>query len=226
MNLVFIPGWSFSKTIWQRQEEYFSGLGFKVSLWDLDELDKLFTQVKLTDMVFVAWSLGWYRLLYLLKEDIGQPRAIVGVSGALKFRPSLMRLMLNDFNKDSAFFLARFDSWLFSAQERALPDFLALKNFISANRIVDAAYLCEGLSFLKTADISDCALSAKCQFLLLSGREDLVCPVDDVLGLKKYFPEAEFSIFENTGHMPFLTHEADFNRVLLNYLKKLNSNVG
>lgn len=219
-DLVFIPGWSFRATIWQRQRDYFSNLGFKVKLCDLDGLENLLAKIKLTDTIFVAWSLGWYKLLSLLKVSLHMPKAIIGISCASRFRPSLIRLLARDFNKDSVIFLERFDSWLFSPYDTARKNFSDLKGFISSNRIVDSAYLLEGLSFLRAACYFDGLAESKTNFFLLNGREDLICPVDGVLSLKKYLPAVEFTIFENTGHIPFLTCENDFNRVLLSYIKK------
>lgn len=54
--------------------------------------------------------------------------------------------------------------------------------------------------------------------LIIAGRWDITYPADQVERLKGVFPDAEFEIFEQSGHMPFISESAKFNEHIEQFL--------
>lgn len=54
--------------------------------------------------------------------------------------------------------------------------------------------------------------------LIVAGRWDITYPVDQVERLKGVFPDAEFEIFEWSGHMPFISESDKFNEHIEQFL--------
>ncbi len=56
--------------------------------------------------------------------------------------------------------------------------------------------------------------------LIVWGRNDIIIPLTEGELLKKLIPHAQLNIFENVNHAPHLEKTDEFNRVLLDFLKK------
>jgi len=173
----------------------------------------------LEESVFVAWSLGWFKLLSVLKDAPHLPRAIVGVGAGVRFRKPLMRLVIRSFQKDAAKLSEDFASWLFSAEEKSSPNFNAGWSFILRNRQDVRENLWEDLLFLQDVDLSGYLGNFNIPVLLISGTDDVVCPLDEAVELKRRLPEAELEFIE-AGHVPFLTKRDEFNEITGKFLSR------
>lgn len=220
-RIVFLPGWSFKAQVWAEQEKYFSGLGFRAILCELEELDGYIKSTKLEETVFIAWSLGWFKLLDILKSSPSLPCAIVGVSAAIKFKKSLLRLMIQEFKKDHGRVLLDFESWLFSLEEKGSPIFAILNRLISQARINDKERLLMDLLFLQAIDLEDFLSTLHLPVFLVSGNKDIICPIDETVHLNSVLPDSQIKVME-AGHIPFLTSSAEFNRCIGSYLKRFS----
>lgn len=216
-NIVFLPGWSFKPDIWQRQKDYFARLGFNIILSDPENLNECITKIKLPESVFIVWSLGWFKLLSLLKDVKVFPSLIVAVASSVQFKKSLIRLIIRRFNKDRRILLEDFNRWLFSEEERLSLTFNQEWDFILRNRINDSQRLYNELLFLQDIDLSNCLVNFHIPVLLISGSKDLICPLDETMRLKRYLPQAEIQIMDS-GHMPFLTQMNRFNEIVREYI--------
>ncbi|MDP1853140.1 MAG: alpha/beta hydrolase [Candidatus Omnitrophota bacterium] len=219
-TIVFLPGWSFKAQIWAGQEKYFSELGFRTILCELEELDGYIKSTRLEETVFIAWSLGWFRLLDVLKSSFSLPCAIVGVSAAIKFKKSLLRLMIQEFKKDHRKALSDFDSWLFSPEEKDSSGFGILNGLIAQSRINDKERLLRDLLFLKALDLEGFLTTFRLPVFLVSGNKDIICPIDEAMHLKPVLPDSQIKVME-AGHIPFLTSSAEFNHCIGSYLLSL-----
>lgn len=220
-TIVFLPGWSFKAQIWAQQEKYVSGLGFRAILCELDELDSYIKNNRLEETVFIAWSLGWFRLLEVLKKSSSLPCAIVGVSAAIKFKKSLLRLMIHEFKKEPRKMLSDFENWLFSQEEKDSPAFAILSALIPRARINDKERLLKDLLFLKDADLEGALTVFRPPVFLVSGNKDIICPLAEAVLLNSALGNSQIKVME-AGHAPFLTSSAEFNRSIGSYLKGLS----
>lgn len=219
-NIVFLPGWSFKADIWREQKDYFSRLGPKIILCEPRDLENCLKNIKLEETVFIAWSLGWFRLLELLKDSASLPRAIIGVSSAIRFKKPLIRLIIREFQKEEQKLLSDFNTWLFSEQERKSAQFNKWNKFVLSCRITDKNRLLADLFFLKSIDLGGYLGKFNIPIFLISGREDRIFPLGEALRLKESLPKAEITIMD-AAHMPFLTKGDDFNGVLEVYIKRV-----
>lgn len=58
----------------------------------------------------------------------------------------------------------------------------------------------------------------KIPVLIIAGRWDITYPADQVERLKGVYPDAEFEIFEYSGHMPFISEKDKFNQLIEQFL--------
>jgi pimeloyl-ACP methyl ester carboxylesterase len=218
-NIIFLPGWSFKASIWERQSAYFSSLKYNVTICELESLTERLKNIKLEKTILVAWSLGWFKLINELEKCCFLPRAIIGVASSLRFRPSLIHLIIRRFEKDVHSLFYDFDSWLFTSRERQNLTYKD-KQFLSKNRISSKHKLLEGLLFLKHIDLSKILPKLDIPILLISGREDIITPLDEAVKINYILPNSQLEIM-NTGHMPFLTQEEEFNQLVTAYIKEI-----
>lgn len=54
--------------------------------------------------------------------------------------------------------------------------------------------------------------------LIIAGKWDITYPVDQVGKLMEVYPNAEFKIFEHSGHMPFISESDLFNQCIEQFL--------
>lgn len=219
MNLIFLPGWSFKAKIWRRQGDYFSRLGFKVILCELENLEECLKNVSLSKSVFIAWSLGWFRMADILSGR-ESPLAVVGVSAGVKFKKPLIRLIRRQFEKGPDKLLTDFNTWLFSEAEKKTVNFATWNDAVLKNRLADKKKMRADLLYLANVDLSQQLAGFNTPTLLIAGKDDAICPLDEALELSRVLPNAKTEIM-HTSHLPFLTKEAEFNRLLEAFLRGL-----
>ncbi len=213
-NIVFLPGWSFTAGIWKVQAEYFASLGFNIISCEPEDIAYCLKNIEINKSVFVAWSLGWFKLAAALQKEKTLPCAVVVVSGAIKFKGSLLRLIIRDFKKDAESLLVNFNQWLFTDKERVNSGAFRELNFISSNRISNQDKLLADLLFLRNISLDNyLSCFSNVSVLLIAGRYDAICPLDATVELGRRLPRAEFKILD-TGHIPFITKADEFNKII------------
>ncbi|MEK6715172.1 MAG: alpha/beta hydrolase [Candidatus Omnitrophota bacterium] len=220
-NIVFLPGWSFSAGIWERQKDYFSRLGFNIILCQLEDLGECLKAIELEETIFIAWSLGWFRLLDILKDKKSLPQAIVGISAAIKFKNSLIRLIIQSFKKNHKKLLTDFDSWLFSERENKSANFNKWNELILRYKIKARDSLLEDLLFLENIDLTPYLHRFNTPILFIAGKEDIICPLDESVKLSNALSKSKIEIMD-TGHIPFLTKSGEFNKIVERYIRKVS----
>ena len=57
--------------------------------------------------------------------------------------------------------------------------------------------------------------------LVIWGKKDMYVPYKYATDQKEIFPEAEIVLFEDSGHWPFIDNPAEFEKILIRFLKKI-----
>jgi len=70
-------------------------------------------------------------------------------------------------------------------------------------------------------DSSDLLSSMDFPVMVVAGKEDKFIPLTEAKKMAAQLPEGELHVLENAGHLSNLEAEAEFNRLLLDYLKRL-----
>jgi len=220
-NIIFLPGWSFKAGIWQRQKEYFFKCGTNVLLCDLEKLKDCLDSIDISRTVFIAWSLGWFKLVDYLSAKKQMPSALIGVAPALCFQKPLVRRIIQSFKKDPDALLSSFDGWIFSPKEKISAEFFRQCDFLKKNRQDDNEELLKYLFFLKDIDLSGCFDGFTAPVLLISGKEDIICLSKEARMLREHIPHAVIEEMD-AGHLPFLTNSEAFNAAIHNFINNLS----
>lgn len=77
-----------------------------------------------------------------------------------------------------------------------------------------------GLEALSRIDLRHALASLDIPVLIIHGNMDQICPVGAAHYLANKIKKAELKIFDKAGHAPFLTEASEFNKLIIDFLKR------
>jgi len=83
-----------------------------------------------------------------------------------------------------------------------------------------AAALDAGMQLLLTTDLRKQASDIACPVLVLGGERDTLIPNKALSVMSELFSNAEFSVIQQAGHAPFLSHADEFIQAITNFCFK------
>lgn len=230
-KLVFFHGWGTTGGIWRRQLKAWSNQGVLVSAptfptWEVPRLASYLREFSLSETVLVGWSLGGMLLLEALSRGLPAPAGLVLVAASASFvqrpdypvgqPPAAVRALRRAVRADATGGLADFAGRCLAPGEGDFQDVI-LPEF----QPIDAgADLADGLDYLLTADLRPLLSRIRARCLILQGDQDAVAPPAQAEVLRRGLPDARVVKFAGAGHVPFITHAAEFNLVLQNFLEE------
>jgi pimeloyl-ACP methyl ester esterase len=240
--IVFIHGWSFDSGIWLRQTSEFDR--YRIITLDLpghgkSEYKKYTDIVK--DLHFIFNKLGLSKV-NIIGHSFG---GLVGLNFVLKYPELLEKVIFigtnakfvscpqypfglseNEVNKLRGFIssnypeiLLVFMRWLFTKEERGSNDFREIWNLVSKRTTwPDKEALGEFLDIIEKEDLRSKLSKINLPTLIISGSNDPICPIGVADYLNKQIKHSKVELFDNCGHLPFLTKPQRFNRLVNEFL--------
>lgn len=195
-------------------------------------------------VVGVGWSLGAQALLAIAAEEKKKFKALVLVAATPCFlekedfqwgQPrALVKRLILDMKKDAASTVERFYALNFSDAERKTA---AAEEFVKRYRfpgpvncegetpgcipVFDYAGITTALEALFNTDLREQLKKVSVPVLLIHGGKDTVTPVGASRFLESRMKVASLTVFEDSGHAPFITEPERFTRTLRGFLEIL-----
>lgn len=246
--LVFIHGWSYSRTVWSLQREFFSrrfrcilpdlrGHGDSSSPssgYEVDEMGSdllaLFQGLDLSGATLVGWSLGVLVALSAYVALRKRLSAIVLVSGIPKFIASdeypfglpekEIRGMALRLKRNPVRAYEEFNRMMFSRNELDCGKYEEMESEIlgSIQRPATDVAL-RTLEALARADMRTVLSSIRIPALLVHGERDTICLPEASKYMASLIPGSSLCLMQDTGHAPFLSRKEAFNTVLTVFLE-------
>lgn len=120
--------------------------------------------------------------------------------------------------------LRSFIPWMFSAG--FLADEHALNNLtnLALNPLYPQSkqgYIGQ-ITAVRQHDTHDAIQQLRMPILLMTSREDLLIPYQQVQAMTQYLPHAQVALLERGGHCSYIENAADYNRLVLKFLQQFN----
>ncbi len=233
--IVFLHGWGMSKYIFQKFVDTYL-VGENVLLLDLpgyggaewaDDFDRQVAQLvkKIPKgSHLVAWSLaGLYGLrMATLYPDRLSKLTLVSSSPSfvqkIDFKNALNKKLLEQFSQqlitDRTKTIERFLLLQLHSQPQLNEYARALKKIILKGGEVKQKVLEFGLSCLKDIDCREDLRSCSIPILFILGVKDMIVPYSVADDIKKINENINVVVLDGAGHLPFVTHEKTFNKVV------------
>lgn len=188
----------------------------------------------------VGWSLGAQvvcRAALIMTEKRGGERvkSLTLVSGTPCFvapgdgdnwavHPTKAKLFRRDMGKDFKKTLKEFILSFLDGEEGVTPEKIEEAKSIFFNELFppDEKEALKLLDDFLATDMRGEAPNIKVPCLICHGDGDKIVPVESVDMWKKLLPSSETVIFENCGHVPFITETKRFNKILMEFLSRVN----
>ena len=241
--LIFIHGWSMAAPVWQRQIYHFSNSGYEVAAIDLRGHGKSLKDGPYTisqfayDLknfihdrgyekpVLVGWSMGAMVALEFVIKHPSKAAGICLVGGMPRFTeaddytPGLplkdvkgMKLKLKrDFERTIGEFRGAISNGLSESDKEILMH--------STYPELKASKAC--LVELMEADLREGLGKIKLPTLLIHGDKDRVSYSAASEYMLERIPGASLSLIKDAGHVPFLSHQDEFNEALEEFLRRI-----
>lgn len=210
----------------------------------IDEIELHTSGLADGSIIGVGWSLGAQALLSMAAEEKKKFKALVLVGATPCFlekddfpwgQPrSLVKRMLIDMKKDASSTLERFYPLNFAdneAKTEAASEFLRRYRFPGPVNCegeapgcfpsFDYAGITTALESLYETDLREILKNISVPVLLIHGEKDIVTPVGASKFLESRMKVASLTVFEESGHAPFITEPERFNRTLKGFIEIL-----
>jgi len=240
--IFFIHGWSFDSGIWFRQLDDFKdyriivldmpGHGksdYQKNIDIIEDLNLIVNELKIERVNLVGHSLGG---LFSLQFALRYPKIVkklILIGTTAKFVKSNnfnFGLEENEINKLRSFLvndypniLLIFIRWLFTKNERTQNDFR--ENWKALTDKTDwpsKEAMSEFLSIIEKEDIRASLKELNIPTLIISGTKDPICSVESIDYLSKQIKDTRVELFDDCGHLPFLTQPQRFNSLVKEFL--------
>lgn len=259
LRLLYIHGWATDAWTWQAAAAKIGGQSVQMTLpghgssakWDeptlapgIKECKRLLQKESPGSIVGVGWSLGGQILLASAMEDPGRFKALILVGATPRFvaskdfpdgqSPALVRRMINDIRKDTAFTLKRFYRLNFTDdEEKGNPasDFVkryAYPGPIECGTEIPGCFpafryaeISTALEAIYSTDLRDGLSGIRLPTLIVHGACDTVTPVGAGRFLAEHIKSSRLVIFDNTGHAPHITATDEFAKTVKTFLEQL-----
>ena len=224
-TLVLLHGWAADSRIWRRQQEHFSAgldlLPLDLPVWEAAWMIDYLASLPLDDTVVVGWSLGGMLALETLAWMRSAPKALVLVGVAACFcrrpdfplgvAPAVVRTLRRRLWSEPEVVVQDFAELCLASEEK-LPNQEWLSLWPQPE---SPEFLAQGLDYLLHQDLRPWLGKVKGSVTIVHGNRDRVTPVAQAYYLQEQIPGARLDIYQNAGHLPFLTQAEKFNGATL-----------
>ena len=243
--LMLVHGFPLDRSMWKYQIELLSkktrvlcpdlpGFGHSITLQTIsmrqmaDDLANLLDRLKIDQVIFCGLSMGGYigwefwhrhcaRLSGLIACDTRSQSDTDVVARARRVSAEMVR------QNGSASIADDMVQKLFASDSsQNCPDeFELIRNVISKSDRESVAQA--QLAMAKRMDFTDLLPKIRLPSLFVVGEHDSITPVGEMRGMAEQVEKSEFAIVPNAGHLPPLENPAEFNPIVLEFLKRFDS---
>ncbi len=248
--VVLVHGWCMSSEVWKYQFDGLAehrllapdlrghgrsrGISGRLNFESFtNDLIDLFEELDLSKVVLVGWSMGAQIALQSCAELSGRLAGMVLVSATPRFtasddypyglacnEASGMRLKVQ---RNTQRALEGFYSRLFTVGELESHSSASdIKQLLSAKPSPDTAAVLDALDALARTDMRHFLAGITIPTLVVNGALDRICLPQASCYLKEHIPDAEQTVFQYSGHAPFLTHSHQFNAEILRFTRSVS----
>ncbi|MBE9503284.1 MAG: alpha/beta fold hydrolase [Proteobacteria bacterium] len=240
--IIFIHGWAMAATVWERQIGYFSKKGFETVAFDLRghgssvaegpysiaqmayDLKGFIHEMRYDKPFLVGWSMGAMVIIDYLFTHPHSASGFCLVGGTPKFTSAEEYphgLNPDDVRGMKVKLKRNFGRCLSEFRESVAGDLRPEKKGL----LMDAALPTleaskDGLRELMTVDLRPSLDGIHLPGLLIHGSEDKVCPTGAARYMAEKLDLSELHLIEGAGHVPFLSHEEQFNKRLEIFIRR------
>lgn len=237
-DLLLLHGWGMHSGMWGDLSFPHARVdlpGHGLSAWDdsfagLDDwVDCLAAQVvKPVDLC--GWSLGGLLALRWAEKYPDQVRSLVLVTSTPCFvqqvgwdcamAASVLAGFAEALQQNYLATLKRFLSLQLrgGAEERAL--LLAMRDLLVSRGEPSQKALVQGLEILRDTDLRGILPSIRQRTLVIAGEKDTLTPAGASEFMGQQLPNAELVVVKGASHVPFLSHQLEFERLLMGFVGK------
>lgn len=236
-TLLFIHGWATDSRVFYQQVEYFKtkygillvdlmGAEALVSTSDYSEsLVELVTKLVLENVVVIGWSLGSLVAIKMATIVPQRVSSLVLISATPKFMseknyncglsPAVVRQFHRSLERNYEATLTQFYNLMFSKNEQdGGYQALFFSEVLPRMRRLKQDDVIKGLGYLMNTDHRHLLSELACPVTICHGQDDTICPVSAAYFLEKNITASKLVVFEDCGHIPFLTQKTRMNALI------------
>jgi pimeloyl-[acyl-carrier protein] methyl ester esterase len=179
------------------------------------------------DAIWIGWSLGG---LVALAAALGgarmrklvlvgaTPRFVQGPGWPYGIAPEVLDEFATELEIDYRATVQRFLALQARGSDRAREELRTLREKVFARGEPTHAALAGGLEILRNTDLRHTLNHIALPVLLLHGDKDRLVPLEAVDATAVALPDARVTLVAGAGHAPFLSHPAEFQGLLKNFI--------
>lgn len=239
---LFLHGWSFDGSVWFKQKDFLEDR--RVVILDLPghgqsdynkqadvigDIKFIIDELGLGQVTLIGHSLGGFLSLKLSIKYPASVKKLVLIGAPAKFVRSPEHesgLQEKDINKLRSFLTGNYPDillvflrWLFTGEERKQGDFRADWDKLSKKeRWPQKEAMDDFLYVIEKEDVMQKLDNIIVPSLIVSGVGDPICPVESIDYLNKHLNNSKVELFEDCGHLPFLTKHQQFNKLVNEFI--------
>lgn len=241
MPLVMLHGWGWNSRIWtpllpQLEKKYQVFLIDIPGFGNSPLLNKYFTLQNIVpellavtppSAAWLGWSMGGLFALWAASHFPERVSHLITVASSPRFVsddhwPGVATTTLDKFSdllkNDAKKTLTDFLELQLRGSPKRHELFSQLQNTLFLNQEKPSAGLLPGLHLLRDTDLREEMTNIVCPSLHIYGQLDTIVPRQIANLLPSLLPESRNEIITHTGHMPFLSHSAEFLALLDQFL--------
>ncbi|MBS0272034.1 MAG: alpha/beta fold hydrolase [Proteobacteria bacterium] len=231
--ITFIPGWGFqasiAKNIFFPCKRLINLPSLETSPTTIDTLcDAIEKEMQPSETILIGWSLGGLISINLYARHPERYKSLILITSTpcfwaqsnwLGISKEHQTIFTNALNQEYPIFLAYYLT-LLSKPFR----FSKFNPYLQSHMIPKEAFNgCKSYKdILFKADLRLAYSKIQIPTLVIQGEKDAIIPSGLNQYLVKLNPSPEYHTIHNAGHLPFMTHQKETNKIVTDFLKKIS----
>lgn len=205
-TIILFPGWGFDSAIFNESSFNCNLIHFRGKLTDkpVQISDKILNKIKKHRIKVLVWSLGLQLANDFIVKYIYLIDSLILISTRKSYPAAELKIVKEKLKENPEAFLYKFYKNCFSSSKAAEKEWFRKKlrkKYLSKN---SKEYLLSVLKCLTIKKIDFNNIKKIQKIRILHGEKDRIVPVEEAYRMKEKIVNANLSIIEDEGHLPFL----------------------